>query len=87
VHINEQFYKLETFIVYTSLFFATATVSCKALRKGFFKWCYITRLLLVLSKNQQMLISKQYFYFPFFLKKEWLTEYQWKVIALTVGPA
>jgi len=36
--LPKQLYKLETFISSYNFVFATATVSCKALRKGFFKW-------------------------------------------------
>jgi len=39
--------------LYTNLLFATAAVSCKALRKGFFKMILALPRMLVLSKNQQ----------------------------------
>jgi len=50
---------LKPLLVHTNLLFGTAAVSCKALRKGFLKWCLQFALpkLLVLSKNQQELIS------------------------------
>jgi len=92
--LPKQLHKLETFISSYKFVFATAALSYKALRKGFLNDTCIAKIL-VLSKNQQEMNdiqlfngieSKQYYYFPFFLKKELLTECQWKVIALSVSP-